>query len=138
LFEHFEVHSLQELRANQQWQALATQMELPNLRTRQSWQVAYEAVLGCNETHLSATQAMPPPSGEEPITPEAVDLPESNLETLELDSQLEDAGNFHTLQDHQGHSVGALLEYSSQQVNSSLIISKICNYIPLSFGIKAT
>ena len=115
LFEHFEVHSLQELRANQQWQALATQMELPNLRTRQSWQVAYEAVLGCNETHLSATQAMSPPSGEEPITPEAVDLPESNLETLELDSQLEDAGNFHTLQDHQGHSVGALLEYSSQQ-----------------------
>ena len=115
LFEHFKVHSPQELRANQQWQAMATQMGLLHLRTRQSWQVAYEAVFGCNETHPSATPVMSPPSEAEPITPEAVDLPESDLETLALDSQLEDAGNFHTLQDHQGHAVGALLAYSSQQ-----------------------
>jgi hypothetical protein len=98
IFVHFNVASLKELRANQQWKAIAAQKTLPSLRTLQAWKEAYEAVFEYSEVHPNAYKSSSLQSEEELIT-----------------SELRETAQFHVLEDNRGNLIGALLEYPPQQ-----------------------
>jgi hypothetical protein len=115
LFQYFNVTSLKELRANQQWQEVAAREDITNLRTVQSLEKAYQAVFGCTQDSSNADDITDSTSKEEDTTSRIVDLVEDKSTDSKFDSNSEETGCFHVMEDNQGNMVGALLEYSSEQ-----------------------
>jgi len=115
LFQYFNVTSLKELRNNPQWEEIAEAENLTNPRTLRSWKLAYEAVFGGDEEALSTDETIDVTFKKEAVIPEIVDPAEDKFAPSESNSQSEETGCFHALEDNQGNSVGALLEYSPQQ-----------------------
>lgn len=109
LLAHFDVRSVKELRANEQWQAIFEKYELLPLKNLATWKAGYDAVFGnVSDTQeetsgdvvpvLSAELVMP----QQPQPAESENLPEETISCIEL-------------QNHEGQLVGALLEYSPEQ-----------------------
>ncbi|MBD2036574.1 hypothetical protein H6F76_16300 [Leptolyngbya sp. FACHB-321] len=112
LCAHFEANSSFELRRSEKWQQFAQENEIHELGRLNDWKRAYEAVFLANSSSETDTISEGEASSED-VAIEVVSYRRWDIEASQ--AVPEDLASFTELQNQEGQSVGALLQYSPIQ-----------------------